>query len=63
MSHTLNSSMTGRVTAVGSHSELLAESEHYRFVISSLEENAADAAASGTNDQDPARTEAAEVNQ
>ena len=27
----------GRVTAVGTHSELLATSEHYRFVISSLE--------------------------
>ncbi len=28
----------GRVTAVGKHSELLASSEHYRFVISSLED-------------------------
>ncbi len=28
----------GRVTAVGTHSELLATSEHYRFVISSLED-------------------------
>lgn len=28
----------GRITAVGTHSELLRESEHYRFVISSLEE-------------------------
>jgi ATP-binding cassette subfamily B protein len=28
----------GRVTAVGKHSELLATSEHYRFVISSLED-------------------------
>ena len=28
----------GRVTAVGTHSELLASSEHYRFVISSLED-------------------------
>jgi ATP-binding cassette, subfamily B, bacterial len=28
----------GRVTAVGTHSELLAGSEHYRFVISSLED-------------------------
>ncbi|NQX36191.1 ABC transporter ATP-binding protein [Herbiconiux sp. VKM Ac-2851] len=27
----------GRITAVGTHSELLATSEHYRFVISSLE--------------------------
>lgn len=29
----------GRVTAVGTHSELLRESEHYRFVISSLEDD------------------------
>jgi len=28
----------GRVTAVGKHSDLLATSEHYRFVISSLED-------------------------
>lgn len=28
----------GRVTAVGTHSELLAENDHYRFVISSLED-------------------------
>jgi ATP-binding cassette subfamily B protein len=28
----------GKVTAVGKHSELLASSEHYRFVISSLED-------------------------
>ncbi|WP_442879066.1 ABC transporter ATP-binding protein [Agromyces sp. CCNWLW203] len=28
----------GRVTAVGTHSELLRESEHYRFVITSLED-------------------------
>ena len=27
----------GRITAVGTHSELLATSEHYRYVISSLE--------------------------
>ena len=53
----------GRITAVGKHSELLRTSDHYRHVISSLEENAADAAASEANDQDPARTEAAEVNQ
>jgi ATP-binding cassette subfamily B protein len=29
----------GRVTAVGTHSELLATSPHYRFVVSSLEED------------------------
>lgn len=28
----------GRITAVGTHSELLARSEHYRFVISSLDD-------------------------
>ena len=28
----------GRIAAVGTHSELLRESEHYRFVISSLED-------------------------
>jgi ATP-binding cassette subfamily B protein len=28
----------GRITAVGRHSELLASSEHYRFVLSSLED-------------------------
>jgi ATP-binding cassette subfamily B protein len=31
----------GRITAVGKHSELLASSEHYRFVISSLEDEQA----------------------
>ncbi len=29
----------GRITAVGTHSELLAHSEHYRFVISSLDDD------------------------
>jgi ATP-binding cassette subfamily B protein len=28
----------GRITAVGTHAELLAQNEHYRFVISSLDE-------------------------
>jgi ATP-binding cassette, subfamily B, bacterial len=28
----------GRITAVGTHSQLLATSEHYRFVISSLDD-------------------------
>lgn len=36
----------GRVTAVGRHSELLATSEHYRYVISSLEHEEAVSAAS-----------------
>jgi ATP-binding cassette, subfamily B, bacterial len=31
----------GRITAVGRHSELLASSDHYRFVISSLEDEVA----------------------
>ncbi|RZU64243.1 ATP-binding cassette subfamily B protein [Microterricola gilva] len=34
----------GRITAVGTHSELLRTSEHYRFVITSLEEDARRAA-------------------
>jgi ATP-binding cassette subfamily B protein len=29
----------GRITAVGTHSELLATNDHYRFVISSLDED------------------------
>jgi ATP-binding cassette subfamily B protein len=29
----------GRVTAVGTHHDLLATNEHYRFVLSSLEED------------------------
>jgi len=29
---------SGRITAVGTHSDLLASSDHYRFVISSLED-------------------------
>ena len=34
--------LAGRpITAVGKHSELLASSEHYRFVISSLEDEEA----------------------
>jgi ATP-binding cassette subfamily B protein len=32
---------SGRITAVGTHSELLASNEHYRFVISSLEDELA----------------------
>ena len=35
----------GRITAVGKHSELLASSDHYRFVISSLEDEEAREAA------------------
>ncbi len=31
----------GRITAVGTHSQLLATNEHYRFVISSLEDELA----------------------
>ena len=29
----------GRVTAVGTHSELIAHNEHYRYVISSLDDD------------------------
>jgi ATP-binding cassette subfamily B protein len=29
----------GRITAVGTHSHLLATNEHYRFVISSLDDD------------------------
>jgi ATP-binding cassette subfamily B protein len=29
----------GRISAVGTHTELLARNEHYRFVISSLEDD------------------------
>ena len=44
----------GRITAVGTHSELLHESDHYRFVISSLEvdERRAQAEASDRIDED-----------
>lgn len=44
----------GRITAVGTHTELLRESEHYRFVISSLEDEQrqADAEASDLFDGD-----------
>ena len=37
----------GRVTAVGTHSELMRTSEHYRHVISSLDSDEADAAQEG----------------
>ena len=54
----------GRVTAVGRHSDLLRESEHYRHVISSLEEaenEASDrrASAGGANDREHANEEVA----
>jgi ATP-binding cassette, subfamily B, bacterial len=43
----------GRITAVGKHSELLASSDHYRFVISSLEdEEAREAAERQRHDND-----------
>ena len=32
----------GRVTAVGTHAELMATNEHYRAVISSLDDDEAD---------------------
>ncbi|MET0303356.1 MAG: ABC transporter ATP-binding protein [Microbacteriaceae bacterium] len=46
----------GRVTAVGTHSQLLAENDHYRFVISSLDEEEAArklAGRSGDIDRNP----------
>ena len=39
----------GRITAVGTHSELLRESDHYRFVISSLEDEERRAQADATD--------------
>lgn len=42
----------GRVIAVGTHSELLATSERYRFVISSLEDELRPAAAEGQTQQE-----------
>lgn len=54
----------GRVTAVGRHSYLLRESEHYRHVISSLEESGREASdrrapAGGANDREHANEEVA----
>jgi ATP-binding cassette subfamily B protein len=46
----------GKVTAVGRHSELLASSDHYRFVISSLEDEVAREAAEQDR-QDKNRTD------
>jgi ATP-binding cassette subfamily B protein len=53
----------GRITAVGTHSELLRESEHYAFVISSLEDEVRREAAeaSGRIDREAAELEAAEL--
>ncbi|THG29780.1 ABC transporter ATP-binding protein [Naasia lichenicola] len=50
----------GRITAVGRHSELLATNDHYRFVISSLDEERKTAAASGS-DSDAAADDAAVI--
>ncbi|WP_314431770.1 ABC transporter ATP-binding protein [Microbacterium lacticum] len=54
----------GRVTAVGRHSDLLRESEHYRHVISSLEESGREASdrrapAGGANDREHVNEEVA----
>lgn len=43
---------SGKVTAVGKHSELLATSEHYRYVISSLEDEQARELAAQGNDKE-----------
>lgn len=53
----------GRITAVGTHSELLRESEHYAFVISSLEDEVRREAAeaSGRIDREAAQAEASEI--
>jgi len=53
----------GKITAVGKHSELLASSDHYRFVISSLEDEVArEAAERDRHDNDRAdRTDRKEV--
>jgi ATP-binding cassette subfamily B protein len=51
----------GRVTDVGTHSELLARNEHYRFVISSLEEELGDAPARRPDDEEQLNTESEEV--
>ncbi len=50
----------GRITAVGRHSELLLTSEHYRFVISSLEDAQGDALRGG-DPQGPATHQQREV--
>src|SRR5215207_3112235 len=53
----------GRITAVGTHSELLRESEHYAFVISSLEDEVRREAAeaSGRIDREAAELAAAKA--
>jgi ATP-binding cassette subfamily B protein len=51
----------GRITAVGRHSELLASSDHYRFVISSLEDEEAREAAERDR-QENDRTDRKEAN-
>jgi ATP-binding cassette subfamily B protein len=47
----------GRITAVGTHSELLATSEHYRFVISSLVDEERGRQAESADRIDAAQTE------
>ena len=53
----------GRITAVGTHSELLRESEHYAFVISSLEDEVRREAAEASDriERDAASASAAEA--
>lgn len=46
----------GRITAVGLHSELLATSEHYRFVISSLDEESKAQAQFSDRREEPMRS-------
>ncbi len=52
----------GRVTAVGTHSELLRTNAHYRHVISSLEDALRRAAGEPVEPQEPARSRSREVN-
>jgi ATP-binding cassette subfamily B protein len=52
---------SGRVTAVGKHSELLATSEHYRFVISSLEDAQGEALRGGPSQEPDTTPERAEA--
>jgi ATP-binding cassette subfamily B protein len=47
----------GRITALGTHSELLATSEHYRFVISSLVDEERGRQAESADRIDAAQTE------
>ena len=53
----------GRITAVGTHSELLRDSEHYRYVISSLEDEVRRQAAEASDRIEPAEDREIEPNE